>query len=202
VAENLTRIAVGVLGFFVGGAVGAFIGVFASYAIAERITDSRETQAYLTLLVIPAVGFVGAITTLAALAWATQRRGLPIAVAGGMVLAVVLALGASWRHVSRPARVRVQNASDLAFERVHLGGDFRRSTAIGGLAPGETSRAIEVDLDKPGTFDALEGGAGDGYVRHRLTREESAALPDGDYVWIVRGGADGLTYELAPDSAP
>lgn len=44
-AENLTRIAVGVLGFFVGGAVGAFIGVFASYAIAERITDSRETQA-------------------------------------------------------------------------------------------------------------------------------------------------------------
>lgn len=195
---NKTRVGLGCLGFVLGGAAGLLIGAVASYALAGLITSSRETQAYLVVLIVPAVALVSGLTGAATLAWLATRSGplLALSAPGWLLMMAVLALGLSWSKSSRPGSVSVRNATTIPFENVYLGSDFRRNTRIGDLAPGQTSSPVNVDLDNPATFNGLEGRAGDGYVRHQLSKEESAAVSDGAHVWVV-GEADGaLTYEL------
>ena len=81
-----------------------------------------------------------------------------------------------------------------------LGGYFRRSTRVGDIAPGQTSAPIRVDLDTPGTYDAIEGRAADGYVRN--TFHEHRALPDGNYTIVVSGELPKFDYEFRSSTAP
>lgn len=189
-------IAVGCLASVLGLAVGAMVGVLSAYAVASLLTPSRETQAYLTLLVVPAMAVVGALASSSlALGVATRRvPALIVGVALGLVLVVVLALGVRWHHRAKPGELRVRNETSTDFENLFVGGDFRRSTRVGSLAAGETSRPVAIDLDEPGTFDALEGRAGGRTVRTRLQGGERQGLEAGDYVWIVREGDDGFAY--------
>lgn len=198
-ASTGARLAIGCLLLFLGGVFGLLLGSFASYALAGLFTPSRETQAYLTLLVVPAVAVVGAVTFVAGAQALKVKQGpsVPLAVVGAVVLLGVLALGLSWHHRARPAQVRVRNETGQDFRNVFVGGDFRRSTRVGALAAGETSGPVAVDLAQPGSFDALEGQAsGGGYVRHRLTAEESQAVADGDYAWVVREAGGAFSYAL------
>jgi hypothetical protein len=55
---------------------------------------------------------------------------------------------------------------------------------------------VPIDLDTPDTFNALEGRAGTGYVRHRVSDAEVSSLRDGDLEWVVRGSDGALEYEL------
>ncbi len=196
---NKARLGLGCLGAVLGGGLGLVAGSLAMYALAGLVTRSRETQAYLTVVIVPLVALLGAVTLGSTLAAIPARRTpyLVVAAVGWVLLVLVLALGIGWNHRARPAKVRVRNETAMPFRNLFLGGDFRRSTGLGELAPGETSRAVGVDLAQPGSFDALEGRAGGGYVRHHLSPEEAAAIADGDYVWIVRGEDGALTYELA-----
>lgn len=199
------RFGLGCLGLVVGAGLGVLLGSLAMYALASLVTKSRETQAYLTLLIVPGVALVGAITVAATLAAIPAQRSpalLATAGVGWTVLLVVLAFGVSWHHRARPAQMRVRNETAMPFRNLFIGGDFRRSTRLGELLPGATTAPVPVDLAQPGSFDALEGQAGSGYVRHRLTPEESAALGDGDYTWVVRGTDGALTYELVPQTRP
>lgn len=189
-----------VVGGVVGGGAGLLLGFFAMYGLASLLTKSREAQAYLTLVIVPSVGLLGAITGAAVGAVLGGKRGLatPVAAVGAMLVVATIMIGFAWHRRTRPADVSVRNASTIAFTNVYLGGDFRRSTRIGDLAPGETSTPVPIDLDRPETFNALEGRAGGGYVRHRLTGDELTALADGDYVWVVGGTEGELTYSLEP----
>jgi len=198
---NKLSIGLGCLGVVIGACVGLVLGSLAMYALAGFVTKNREAQAYLTLLIVPGVALLGAVTVGATLAAIPAKRVALLGVAGvGWALLIgVLALGVSWHHRSRPAQVRVRNETSMPFHNLFLGGDFRRSTRIGELGPGETSRAVDVDLDQPGTFDALEGRAGSGYVRHWLSVAEAAAIADGNYAWVVRGEDGALSYELVRD---
>ncbi len=163
---NTTRVAPGCVGLVLGGGGELLVGARSSYALAGLVTSWRETQASLTVLIVPAVAFIGSLTVGATLAWLATRSGplLAISAPGWVVLMGVLALGLSWTHGGR------------------AGTDFRWNTCIGDL--------------EPATFDAFEGRAGDGSVRHRLTKEESRAVTDGEHAWLV-GEEDGsLTCEF------
>ncbi|MBL8921210.1 MAG: hypothetical protein JNJ54_20270 [Myxococcaceae bacterium] len=197
---NKTRIALGCLGFVLGGGGGLLVGAGASYAIAALLTPSPETQAYLVVLIVPAIAFVGAVTVGATLAWFATRTGplLAIAAPGWLVLLATLTLAITWSKVARPAKVSVHNDTATPFEAVSLGSDFRRNTRIGALAPGETSAPVGVDLDRPETFNGLEGRAADDYVRHHLSAEETSGLADGDYRWVVSGAPGALMYRFEP----
>lgn len=191
-----TQVGIGCVGMVVGLVVGGMLGALSAYAIASLVTSSRETQAYLTLLVVPAVAVAGVVSGGALALAVARRRTAPLVVGlvGGAVLVGVLALGALWHRRSKPGELRVRNETSVDFENLYVGGDFRRSTRIGGLASGETSAAVPIDLDEPGTFDALEGRAGGSFVRHRLGGSEREGLESGDYLWTVRDGADGFAY--------
>jgi len=188
-----TRIALGCLGFVLGG--GLLVGSRSSYALAALFTSSRETQ---TVLIIPAVAFIGGLTVAATLAWVATRSGplLAVSAPGWLVLMGTLALGLWWNHRGRAGTVTVRDESTRRFENVFLGSDFRRNTRIGDLEPGATSAPVTVDLDLPATFDAIEGRAGDGYVRHHLTKEERGAVADGEHAWVVGEAGGELTYEF------
>lgn len=195
---NKTRIGLGCLGFVLGGGCGLLVGALSSYALAGLFTSSRETQAYLTVLLVPLVAVIGGLTVAASLAWLATRSGplLAISAPGWLVLMGVLALGLSWNHRGRAGTVTVRNESTRRFENVYLGSDFRRNTRLGDLEPGATSAPVTVDLDLASTFDGLEGRAGDGYVRHHLTKEESSAVTDGEHGWVVGETGGELTYEF------
>lgn len=194
------RIGLGCLGFVLGGGAGLLVGALSSYGVASLLTSSRETQAYLTVLIVPAIAFLGGLTGAATLAWLATRTGplLALSAPGWLVLMGALVLGLSWNHRSRPASVTVRNETTTPFVNVFLGSDFRRNTRIGDLAPGQTSQRVPIDLDLPSTFDGLEGRAGDGYVRTHLPKEQSEALTSGDYRWVVREAGGALTYEFVP----
>lgn len=197
---NKTRIALGCLGFVLGGGGGLVVGAGGSYAIASLLTSSRETQAYLTLLIVPAIALVGGLTLGATLAWLATRTGplLALAAPGWLVLLATLTLAIGWSKVARPAKVSVRNETSAPFENLYLGSDFRRNTRLGDVAPGATSAPVGVDLDNPATFNGLEGRAGDDFVRHHLPAAETSGLTDGDYVWVVGGAPGALTYRFEP----
>jgi hypothetical protein len=197
---NKTRVALGCLGFVLGGGGGLVVGAGGSYAIASLLTSSRETQAYLTVLIVPAIALVGALTVGATLAWFATRTGplLAVAAPGWLVLLATLALAITWSKVARPAKVTVRNETSAPFEALHLGSDFRRNTSIGDLGPGETSAPVSVDLDRPETFNAVEGRARGDSVRHHLPAEQTSGLSGGDYVWVVGGEPGTLTYRFEP----
>lgn len=193
-----TRIAAGCLGFLLGGGIGMVIGAGAAYPIAELITSSRETQAYLAVLIVPAMILIGGATlalTLLGLAAESFPR-LALSIPGWLILVMGFLLAVQWSRVSRPALVTVRNQTATPIVNLYLGGDFRRNTRIGDLAPGASSAPVKVDLDRPETFSALEGRCGGDYVRHRLLPEEREGLPDGDYVWVVEGEPGGLRYRF------
>ena len=62
------RLGLGCAGALFGTLLGGMIGAFASYPLAAMLTSSRETQAYLTLLIVPAVALLGALTVAATFA--------------------------------------------------------------------------------------------------------------------------------------
>lgn len=192
------RVGLGCLGFVLGAGAGLLVGGLSSYAVANLLTSSRETQAYLTVLIVPAIAFLGGLSGAATLAWLATRTGplLAVSAPGWLVLMGVLALGLTWNHRSRPASVTVRNETTTPFLNLYLGSDFRRNTRIGDLEPGATSAPVTVDLDLPSTFDGLEGRAGDGYVRHHLTKEQSDAVTDGEHGWVVGEVGGELTYEF------
>lgn len=197
---NKLRVGLGCLGFVLGGGLGLIVGAASSYAVAGLITNSRETQAYLTVLIVPGIAFVGALTLGATLAWFATRSGplLAISAPGWLILLAALTLAVTWSKVSRPANVSVRNETQTPFVAVYLGSDFRRNTRIGDVAPGETSAAVPVDLDRPSTFNGIEGRAADDYVRHHLADELTSSLADGDYVWVVSGSPGSLSYSFQP----
>lgn len=194
------RVGLGCLGFVLGGGAGLLVGALSSYAVANLLTSSRETQAYLTVLIVPGIAFLSGLSGAATLAWLATRTGplLALSVPGWLVVVGALALGLSWNHRSRPASVTVRNETKTPFLNLYLGSDFRRNTSLGDLAPGQTSTPAAVDLDLPATFDGLEGRAGDGFVRTHLSKQQSHALADGDYQWVVREVDGALTYEFVP----
>lgn len=194
------RVGLGCLGFVLGGGAGLLVGALSSYGVANLLTSSRETQAYLTVVIVPALAFLGGLTGAATLAWLATRTGplLALAAPGWLVLLGALVLGLSWNHRSRPAIVTVRNETTTPFLNLYLGSDFRRNTRIGDLAPGTTSQAVTVDLDLASTFDGLEGRAGDGYVRTHLPKAQTESLSSGDYQWVVREAGGALTYEFVP----
>ena len=194
------RVGLGCLGFVLGAGAGLLVGGLSSYAVANLLTSSRETQAYLTVLIVPAIAFLGGLSGAATLAWLATRTGplLAVSAPGWLVLMGALALGLTWNHRSRPASVTVRNETTTPFLNLFVGSDFRRNTRIGDLAPGQTSQSVPIDLDLPSTFDGLEGRAGDGYVRTHLSKEKSESLPSGDYQWVVREAGGALTYEFVP----
>lgn len=197
-----TRIAVGGLGFLLGGGIGLVIGGGAAYPIAELITSSRETQAYLAVLIVPAMILIGGMTLALTLLGLTARSipRLALGIPGWLLLVIALMLAVQWSRVARPAQISVRNETATPIQNLYLGGDFRRNTRIGDIAPGETSATVTVDLDKPLTFSALEGRCGGDYVRHRLQPEAREGLPDRDYLWVVGGEPGALTYrfEMVP----
>lgn len=194
------RVGLGCLGFVLGGGAGLLVGALSSYGVANLLTSSRETQAYLTVVIVPALAFLGGLTGAATLAWLATRTGplLALSLPGWLVLLGALALGLSWSHRSRPATVTVRNETTTPFLNLFLGSDFRRNARIGDLPPGTTSQGVTVDLDLASTFDGLEGRAGDGYVRTHLSKVQSESLPSGDYQWVVREAGGALTYEFVP----
>lgn len=199
---DMKRVGLGCLGFLVGGALGVVIGSMGAYGIASLITSSTETQAYLTVLIVPAVAFIGGLTVALTAAWLPTRKGplVFLAIPGWLVLAGCVALAAVWSANSKPARVTVRNASSRPFHNLYLGSDFRRNQRVGELGPGETSPSFNIDLATPGTFSGLEGRTDvDGeYVRHRLTPAEASNLEGTTFEWVV-GEADGqLTYRFQP----
>lgn len=194
------RLGLGCLGLVLGAGLGLLLASFSAYSLASLVTKSREAQAWLTLLLMPGVTLLGGLTGAVTLVAMAGKRGplLRVAAAGWALLLGVLVLGLLWNHPSRPAQVRVQNETELPFRNLFLGGDFRRSARLGELNPGTISRPVEVDLDQPGTFDALEGLAGTGYVRHRLSPAEASAVQGKEFRWIVRGADGALSYEFVP----
>lgn len=202
-----TRIAAGCLGFLLGGFIGLVLGGGAGYAIGELITPSRETQAYLAVLIMLAMILISGATVALTLLGLAARSGprLALSIPGWLLMAVVFVLAVQWSRATRPAQVTVRNLTDTPIVNLYLGGDFRRNTRIGNLDPGASSAPVKVDLDRPETFSALEGRCGGDYVRHRLVPEEREGLPDGDYVWVVAGEPGALTYRfeaLPPATSP
>jgi len=196
--KKIVTVTTGCLGMVFGAALGAVLGVYSSYALAEFFSANHEKQAYLTIVIIPAVGLLGAIAVSStALGVATRMKAaVMLAGLGWGLLALVLANGLMFHHIARPSEVRVQNQTKLMFQNVFVGGDFRQSHRIGNVAPGETSESVIVDLDRPPTYNQIEGRAGIGYVRYR---DERKSLTDGNYTYVVREEADKLTYELRRD---
>lgn len=194
------RVGLGCLGFVLGAGAGLLVGALSSYGVANLLTSSRETQAYLTVVIVPAIAFVGGLTGAFTLAWLATRTGplLALSAPGWLVLMGALALGLAWNHRGRPGGVTVRNETTTPFLNLYLGSDFRRNTRLGDLAPGETSQRVTVDLDLASTFDGLEGRAGDGSVRTHLSKEQSGSLANGDYQWVVREADGALTYEFVP----
>ena len=126
-----------------------------------------------------------------------MRKGLAfVAAVGWVMLALICLLGVSWARVGRAGQVRVRNETSSNFKALFLGSDFRRNQRIGDLDSGATSTALSVDLENPATFNALEGRAGDQYVRHTLSKGETAALEAGEYLWVVRDEGDSFVYEF------
>jgi len=179
------NVVLAIMALVLGGLIGLMIGVYANYGVAELFADTKEAQAYFTLIVIPTVGLIGAGTGLfgALILW---KRWFAIPAGLGvlmLIITTVLGVRFSWNH--RPAEFRVENRTNVHFEQVFLGGDFRRSTRVGSIAPGASSRAIRVNLDTPGTYNKINGNAGDGYVRHGFY--DAQDLPNGDYRIVVSG---------------
>jgi hypothetical protein len=67
-ATGKKRLGLGCVGAVFGTVLGGLLGAFSGYALAAMITPSRETQAYLTLVIVPAVALLGAVTMAATLA--------------------------------------------------------------------------------------------------------------------------------------
>lgn len=183
-----------IIGVLVGGVLGLMIGVYANYGIAQLFAEGREAQAYMTLLVIPSVAILGSSTGLFAGLFLWKRWFALPALLGMVALLVCIGLGISFSWNHRPADFVIENRTSVTFEKVFLGGDFRRSTRVGQINPGATSRIIRVDLDTPGTFVSIDGRAGDGYVRH--TFDDARNLPDGDYTIVVSGEPPKFRYVL------
>lgn len=204
-AVNKLQVGLGCGGFVLGALIGLLIGSVAGFGIAGVLTSSRETQAYLLVLIVPAVAFVSGLTFAATAAWLAVRKGpalLLLAAPGWLLLLACVVLAFAWHRVGRPASVTVRNESTKPFHNLYLGNDFRRNQRVGELGPGETSSSFSIDLDEPSTFSGLEGRTdtpGE-YVRHTLPRDEASGLPDGDYVWVVGEDDARLTYsfERAP----
>lgn len=196
--KKIVTVTTGCLGLVFGAALGAVLGVYSSYAIAEIFTGGHEKQAYLTIMIIPAIALLGALSVSAtALGVVTRKKAVMVlAGLGWGLLMLVLVNGLIFHRVSRPSEFRVENQTPIMFQNVFVGGDFRQSHRIGNIAPGQTSDPVTVDLDKPPTYNQLEGRAGAGYVRYR---EASTSLTDGNYTYVVREEADKLIYELRRD---
>ncbi len=192
------QVGLGCLGGVVGAVAGLIVAGASGYALAELVTDSAETQAYLLVLLVPGLAFLGAVTGATTLAaWPTKSRPLAfVGSAGLLALGLLFALGLSWGHRTRPAQVRVRNETSVTFTSVYVGSDFRRNQRIGELAPNETSRRVPVDLDRPSTFNAIDGNSPRGYVRHHLG--PSPSVPEGtDFVWVVsEAEPDGLRFSF------
>jgi hypothetical protein len=196
--KKIVTVTTGCLGLVFGAALGAVLGVYSSYAIAELFTASREKQAYLTITIIPAIALLGALSVSATALGVVTRKKVAVILAGlgWGLLTLVLVKGLMFHHISRPSEFRVENQTQIMFQNVFVGGDFRQSHRVGNIAPGETSDAVIVDLDQPPTYNQLEGRAGAGYVRYR---DASKSLTDGNYTYVVREEAEKLTYELRRD---
>jgi hypothetical protein len=166
----------------------------------QHLTDSSEAQAYLVLLIVPMIALLGAVTGAATLGLRFGRsRGLVmVAAPGWLMLLGVVGLSVAWAMPSRPGHVTVRNESTVSFRNVYLGSDYRRSTRIGFLRPGETSGALQVDLDNPHTFDALAGESPAELLRQRLSAEATTALTGLDYQWVVSGSDGALTFRFEP----
>lgn len=188
----------GCLGLIIGAALGGALGTLIAHPIAEILSSSRETQAYLPLWVIPAISFLGAVTvSTTGLAVVLKQKSAFIASALGWGLLFLILTGALFfSEVSRPAQFRVENRTEMIFENVFVGADFRESKQLGRIEPNQTSKAITVDLDDPTSYNRIEGRAGAGYVRYR---QSSEPLTDGNYRYVVTGSADDLTYTLKKD---
>lgn len=202
-AINKLQVGLGCGGFALGAGLGLILGAASGYGLASVLTSSKETQAYLLVLIVPAVALLSGLTFAATAAWLAERKGpglLFVAAPGWLLLLCCLVLAFAWNRSARPATVTIRNDTSKPFHDLYLGKDFRRNQRVGELAPGETSAPFSIDLDEPATFGGLEGRTDTSgeYVRHTLPRDESSNLPDGDYVWVV-GDDDGrLTYSFQP----
>lgn len=195
---KILGVTAGCLSLFVGGTLGGLLGVFSAYPLAALFSENFEKQAYLTIVIIPAVALVGALAASSTSLAVAFRKKVFLALAGvaWATLFVILVKGLIFSHISRPSKFRVENRTNIRFENVFIGSDFRQSKRLGAIAPNETSDPVKVDLDKPSSFNRIEGRAGAGYVRYF---DSSKSLPDGDYRYVVSGKADALVYTLKKD---
>jgi hypothetical protein len=196
-----SRPILGCAGFILGGVTGLCVGSVAGFPLGELMGASHEAQAYLMVLIAPMIALLGAVTGAAALASIPPKRGpyLMIAGLGSLILGGLMVLGTIWSVPAKSAGVRVRNATNVDFTNLYLGADYRRNQRIGQLEAGETSARFNVDLANPATFRGLEGKANDEYVRHQLPLGECEDLPEGDYLWVVRGEPGALEYSFRRD---
>lgn len=198
------RVILGLVGAVPGGLVGAFVGIFAGYAIAELVgVSSREAQAYFQMLVaMPAIGLLGAFAGAFALASIPEGRKpvLPaLSLVGFVLVFATCGLGLHWNADSRPASFRVRNDASQALERVYMGPDFRRASRVGDVPPGTTTDYKRADLDEPGSFNAVRGRYADDNFTLSLDSEQLETLDAEKYTFVVSEGPDGLQLELMTD---
>lgn len=198
------KIVLGIVGALLGAVVGGVIGIGSGYPLAELVgVTSRETQAYFQAFVaMPVGGLVGLITGACALSsFAADRKAplLIVAAIGGALLALALVMGLRWASPKRPAEFRVRNATADALDQTYLGHDFRRATSLGSLAPGSTTGYHQVDLDEPGSFNAVRGNRAGASFQLTLELDEQRSLAGDRFTYVVHDRAGTLELELIAD---
>jgi hypothetical protein len=198
------RVVLGVVGAIPGALVGAGVGLFGGYGLAQRVgVTSAETQAYFQVLIaFPLLGVIGLISGAAALAALPSPRSPGLAATaglGGLALLATCVAGITWHHAARPASVRVRNDAPSPIEQVYLGGDFRRASDVGTLATGESSRALEVDLDQPGSFAELRGRWRGEPFHLPLDPAQRDTLTEGRWLYVVQSAGETLTLAIRAD---
>jgi hypothetical protein len=191
-------------GGIVGGLVGAIIAIASGYAVAEALgISSRETQAYFQVFVaMPLGGLVGLVSGVAGMAAIVAERRtalLIVALVGAIVLTATAVLGVRWSTPERPAEFRVRNDASMPLVQTYLGHDFRRTTSLGGIAPGTTTDYHGVDLDEPGSFNAVRGIHRGIPFSLTLEPEWQDSIAPGRYTYVVRDRDGVLELELVPD---
>ncbi len=191
-------------GGILGALVGAGIAIASGYALAEALgISSRETQAYFQgFVAMPLGGLVGLVSGAAAMAAIVAERRAPllvVALLGAAVLITVALVGLRWSTPSRPAEFRVRNDTTEPFEQTYLGHDFRRTTALGVIAPGVTTDYHTVDLAEPGTFNAVRGKTRGSQFQLTLPLERQTTLDQGRYLYVVHEREGQLALELVPE---
>lgn len=188
------ELGLGCLGFSAGGLLGASLGIWSGYGIAALSTPNAEKQAYMLLLIVPAIALIGAYSlalTLSALPRRSWKRVLAT-IPGWLVLLFALILGMRFHAVERPATLRLRNETTFPLEQVYVGLDFRRSTRLGQIPPG-SSTTTSIDLARRGTFGRISGHwQGKGFTLWDPdTRQET-----GDLTYVVTHDGTKLRLEI------